>query len=102
MNYPAASRGVSSSVLARHSVLDTPAPYWIRGNPVGPLDTGFRRYDELVASRGVSTLNKMNTKVPRNYSDRRLKVFRDTYCVMIGMLQPLAFSLNTWTVTTPR
>ena len=26
MNYPAASYGVSSSVLARHSVLDTPAP----------------------------------------------------------------------------
>jgi len=30
MNYPAASREVSS-VLARHSVLDTPAPYLIRG-----------------------------------------------------------------------
>ena len=26
----------------------------------GPLDTGFRRYDELAASRGVSTLNGMN------------------------------------------
>jgi hypothetical protein len=40
MNYPAASRGASSSVLARHSVLDTPAPYLIRGNPVGP--SGYR------------------------------------------------------------
>jgi len=40
MDYPAASREVSSSVLARHSVLDTPAPYWIRGNPVGP--SGYR------------------------------------------------------------
>jgi hypothetical protein len=40
MNYPAASYGVSSSVLARHSVLDTPAPYLIRGNPVGPA--GYR------------------------------------------------------------
>ena len=35
MNYPAVSRGVSSSVLACHSVLDTPAPYVILGNPVG-------------------------------------------------------------------
>jgi len=34
MNYPAASYGISSSAPARHSVLDTPAPYWIRGNPV--------------------------------------------------------------------
>jgi hypothetical protein len=61
MNYHAASRVVSSSVLARHSVLDTPAPYWIRGNPVGPLDTGFRRYDELAARRGVSTLTTLKT-----------------------------------------
>ena len=31
MNYPAASRGVSSSVLARHSVLDTESSraFWI-------------------------------------------------------------------------
>jgi hypothetical protein len=63
MNYPAASRGILSSVLARHSVLDTPAPYLIRGLSrtgyggiqSGLLDTGFRRYDELVVSRGVST-----------------------------------------------
>ncbi len=27
----------------------------------GPLDTGFRRYDELAASRGVSTLNGMKS-----------------------------------------
>jgi len=40
MNYPAASRWASSSVLARHSVRDTPAPYLIRGNPVGP--SGYR------------------------------------------------------------
>ena len=40
MNYPAASYGVSSSVLARHSVLDKPAPYLIRGNPVEPA--GYR------------------------------------------------------------
>jgi len=40
MNYPAASCGVSSSVLARYSVLDTPAPYLIRGNPVG--SSGYR------------------------------------------------------------
>jgi hypothetical protein len=66
MNYPAANRVVSSSfVLARHSVLDEPAPYWIRGNPVGPLDTGFRRYDELAAICGVSTLNGM--KPPESF-----------------------------------
>ncbi len=60
MSYPAASRGVSSSILARHSVRDTPAPYWIRGLPRtgygkfsrALLDTGFRRYDELATSRG--------------------------------------------------
>jgi hypothetical protein len=51
MNYPAASYGVSSSVLARHSVLDTESSLAL-------LDTGFRRYDELAASRGVSTLNE--------------------------------------------
>jgi len=32
-------RGIVS-VLARHSVLDTPAPYLIRGNPAGP--SGYR------------------------------------------------------------
>jgi hypothetical protein len=44
MNDPAARCGVSSSVLARHAVFDTPAPYSIRpapylirgGNLVGP------------------------------------------------------------------
>jgi hypothetical protein len=40
MNYPAVSYVVSSSVLARHSVLDKPAPYLIRGNPVG--SSGYR------------------------------------------------------------
>ena len=48
MNYPAASRGVSSSVLARHSVLDTESSRAF-------LDTGFRRYDEFAASRGECT-----------------------------------------------
>jgi len=60
MNYPAVSRVVSSSVLARHSVLDTPAPYLIRGrhsvldteSSWDLLDTGFRRHDELAAIRG--------------------------------------------------
>jgi hypothetical protein len=53
-----------------HSGLDPPTPYWIRGLSrtgyggiqSGPLDTGFRRYDELTVSRGVSTLNEMNAK----------------------------------------
>jgi hypothetical protein len=45
MNYPAVSCRVSSSVLARHSVLDTESSRVT-------LDTGFRRYDELVVSRG--------------------------------------------------
>jgi len=44
MNYPTAGYGVSSSVLARHSVLDTESSR--------ALDTGFRRHDELAASRG--------------------------------------------------
>ena len=51
-NSPAASCGVSSSVLARHSVLDTESSRAL-------LDTGFRRYDELAARRGGSTLNGM-------------------------------------------
>ncbi len=44
MNDPAASRGVASAVLTRHSVLDMES-----SRP--PLDTGVRRYDELAASR---------------------------------------------------
>ncbi len=52
MNYPAASRGVSSPVLARHSVLDTESnrAFWI---PAGVYPGENRgRYDELAASRG--------------------------------------------------
>jgi hypothetical protein len=52
MNYPAASRGVSSSVLARHSVLDTESSraFWI---PAGVRPGENRgQYDELAASRG--------------------------------------------------
>ena len=60
MNDPAASRGGSSSVLASYSVRDTPAPYLIRGKPVGPcwipvpapdFRSGVRWYDELAARR---------------------------------------------------
>ena len=56
MNYPAASRGVSASVLARHSVLDTESSraFWIPAVVYPGENRG--RYDELAASRGESTL----------------------------------------------
>ena len=52
MNYPAASIGVSSSLLARHSVLDTESSraFWI---PAGVYPGENRgRYDQLTASGG--------------------------------------------------
>jgi hypothetical protein len=52
MAYPAACRGASSSVLARHSVLDTESSRasWI---PAGVYPGENRgRFDKLAASRG--------------------------------------------------
>src|SRR3972149_6223638 len=54
MNYPAVSRGISSSVLARRSVLDAPAPYWIRGNPVGPFWIPAPAPDSDLGSAGMT------------------------------------------------
>ena len=74
MKLPAASCGVSSSLLAVIPCLTEPARYSIRGNPVGfsgyrrlsrtptrlPKSStagrsGIRRYDEFAASRGECT-----------------------------------------------
>jgi len=62
MNYPAASSGVSPSLLYRHSVLDIACPALDAGesrvydgsrlSSGRRLDTGFRRYDEFAASSG--------------------------------------------------
>ncbi|CBE68562.1 Oligopeptidase A. Metallo peptidase. MEROPS family M03A (fragment) [Candidatus Methylomirabilis oxygeniifera] len=55
MNCHAASCAVSSSVLARHSVLDTESGL--------ALDTGFRRYAELTVSRWEYIPSGFNNKL---------------------------------------
>jgi hypothetical protein len=53
MKLPAASCGVSSYLLDRHSVLHTACPVLDTGeSSLVFLDTGLRRYDESAASRG--------------------------------------------------
>ena len=62
MNDPAASSGVSSSLVGRHSVLDGACPvldtgessrtFWI---PAGVYPPQAGRYDEFAASRGEWT-----------------------------------------------
>ncbi len=53
MNDPAASSGVSSLVLGRHSVLDTESRivFWIPAFGVSSVER-LRRYDEFAASGG--------------------------------------------------
>jgi len=70
MNYPAASSGVSPSLLCRHSVLDLACPALDAGESSvydgsrlssgRRLDTGFRRYDEFAASSGENNPKGFN------------------------------------------